>query len=364
MKRNFCLNLLLVGLLVSCGNLSSGKEIISLDTFDRFELHSEKQASYLNDTYDSIEKYATGTIDASNSNSVTLSFKTKLKDKSFMVHLSENEFFVNEYVVETTSNQVKIPNLKTKTKYYWKVSCDEYESKVSYFETCHHDLRNLYIDRVGNCRDLGGYSIENNSLVKVGMIFRGSKIAYNTEEEDVSALISKNGIKEFLRLGIKTQIDLRSLDSNGIIDDSKAHSVIDGVGYVQAPMDYENPQDPSNYPSVIKVFDALKDESNYPIFFHCSQGTDRTGYIAFLINGLLGVSKEDLYRDYLFSNFYKVGDFRTLQAVKDKYLNQIEEFEGTSFKEKMFNYIVSIGVKEETLNKIINIMKVDQFIAK
>ena len=39
------------------------------------------------------------------------------------------------------------------------------------------------------------------------------------------------------------------------------------------------------------------------LLLHCSIGTDRTGVICFLINALLGVSEEDLYKDYLFSMF-------------------------------------------------------------
>ena len=50
--------------------------------------------------------------------------------------------------------------------------------------------------------------------------------------------------------------------------------------------------------SFIDLFEILTNEDNYPIVFHCTAGADRTGFIAFIINGLLGVSYEDLTRDY------------------------------------------------------------------
>ena len=34
------------------------------------------------------------------------------------------------------------------------------------------------------------------------------------------------------------------------------------------------------------------------VYFHCAGGADRTGSLAFLIEGLLGVSEEDLSKDY------------------------------------------------------------------
>ena len=40
------------------------------------------------------------------------------------------------------------------------------------------------------------------------------------------------------------------------------------------------------------------------IFFHCTIGTDRTGTLAYFLEGLLGVSEEDRLRDYEMTYFY------------------------------------------------------------
>ena len=40
------------------------------------------------------------------------------------------------------------------------------------------------------------------------------------------------------------------------------------------------------------------------IFFHCTIGSDRTGTIAYFLEGLLGVSEEDRVEDYELSYFY------------------------------------------------------------
>jgi len=40
------------------------------------------------------------------------------------------------------------------------------------------------------------------------------------------------------------------------------------------------------------------------IFFHCTIGTDRTGTMAYFLEGLLGVSEEDRLRDYEMTYFF------------------------------------------------------------
>jgi hypothetical protein len=49
---------------------------------------------------------------------------------------------------------------------------------------------------------------------------------------------------------------------------------------------------------VADIFSLLADESSYPLVFHCLGGKDRTGVVAALVLGALGVADEDIARDY------------------------------------------------------------------
>jgi len=60
-----------------------------------------------------------------------------------------------------------------------------------------------------------------------------------------------------------------------------------------------------------RVFDVLSEESSYPLAFHCKSGADRTGTLAYIINGLCGVSFEDLTKDYELTSFYKSPRWRS-----------------------------------------------------
>jgi protein-tyrosine phosphatase len=57
-------------------------------------------------------------------------------------------------------------------------------------------------------------------------------------------------------------------------------------------------RDAATAESVAVVFALLADESSYPLVFHCLGGKDRTGLIAALVLGVLGVVDEDIARDY------------------------------------------------------------------
>ena len=51
------------------------------------------------------------------------------------------------------------------------------------------------------------------------------------------------------------------------------------------------------------------------VFFHCQVGTDRTGTIAYLLEGILGVSKEQRFEDYELSYLFLDSD-RTRKRSK------------------------------------------------
>ncbi len=91
------------------------------------------------------------------------------------------------------------------------------------------------------------------------------------------------------------------------------------------------------------------------MIYHCNIGTDRTGLFAFLINGLLGVREENLYRDYLFSNFGNIGVSRSMSNIT-AYVNKAKSYNGVLLSDKTENCLLDIGVKQSEIDSIKNIM--------
>ena len=111
--------------------------------------------------------------------------------------------------------------------------------------------------------------------------------------------------------------------------------------------------------------DILADESNYPVFYHCRIGTDRTGITGFMINGLLGVPFNECVQDYGFSNFAPINNQRYPHKTPDengddiaKYLDEILALPGETFQQQVYLALRMIGVPADKLDKIIDFMTV------
>lgn len=168
--------------------------------------------------------------------------------------------------------------------------------------------------------------------------------------------ITSSGLTEASRLGIKTEIDLRTVDNNEVGGLKNTSPLGSRVKYVQAPLDYGNSEKiftyKDNAESFRKIFKVFADPSSYPIDFHCTAGADRTGCVAFLLNGLMGVSEADLYRDYLFTDFANVSFLRQRSSISIGYVKTILANPGKTLQDKIVYTLTSIGVDPEDLSTV------------
>lgn len=293
------------------------------------------------------------------------SYKIKIYDKSdnkvvFEEETEQKEISFINYKIGPSANYTfeAIPFLPDMPSYKTPYTFD--------FAIPNGYLRTITVDGVNNFRDLG-----DGVHLKQGLIYRSATLENNTSaNEDKPLSITELGKKQIAYLGLKSEIDLRKDDEKVVADKS-----VIGLNYFRAPMyyggqnlltykssEYDNPE------AVKNIFEFLSNEENYPVDFHCVRGTDRTGCIAYLLKGLLGFSEEELYRDYLFSNFYNIGSpvkleniyYATNPNATTKYVNVIKQTEGDTLKDKIYNYLSSekVGVQTASLDKIIALLKV------
>lgn len=318
-----------------------------------YDLHTEQQANYLNGDYNLISLYANGTEELSKPNLVSLEWKDFSKD-IYEVLISKNENFESidaSYLVGT--NRVTVSNLEINQTYYWYAKSNDKKSKIESFTTNSSAPRSLSIDGITNARDLGGYKTIDGGVTKQGLIYRTSRF---NENETQDLLITEAGIQELVKgLKIKSELDIRRVDNNENGGLTKS-PLGDGVNYYSVPMKSGGNCILLNTAVLKDAFAIFGNKDNYPIVMHCSIGTDRTGMLAFLINALLGVSEDDLYRDYLYSNFANIGGNRTPSTIKT-YLNTLKYCEGETLAEKTKNYLIGVGVEEKDINIVIEMMK-------
>lgn len=309
------------------------------------EFHTKLQLEYLNGDYTLATQFATGKEELSKPLPITLKWSGR-GEKIIAIKEVETGDMIR-YKVD--SNSLDVYNLKVHTEYEWLV---DGVSKGTF--TTASGIRNMYIDGITNVRDIGGYEIEDG-YVNQGLLIRCSKL---TDDDTGEVLITEDGIEAFRMLGIKTELDLRKIepDKDGLIEQGGiTASAVPGVNYISFPMDSGGNYLLRNRKLLPDLFKILANEDNYPIIFHCSIGTDRTGAVAFIINALLGVSREDIYRDYLFSNFGYIHGMRHPTTIDD-YIMRVTINEEASLQENVRAYLISQGVEEADIDAFINIM--------
>lgn len=342
----------------------------SLSTIDgEVDQHTALQKSYLADAYTSISKYANGQNEKSIPEALNLSWTAQATDDNsspisyYTVKVSPTaNFSENVRTYSCTGTTVSVYNLMVGYNYYWQVEAmlengNTSLSTVSSFKTAATCPRMIFVEGVTNVRDMGGWQTEGGKTVKQGLLYRCGRLNTSSSSQ-IKTEITENGKKTMLdMLKIKTEIDLRMVSDNEVGGLTDTSPLGDGVQYAQCPMDYTASNFlTGNKQKIATVFGILSNENNYPVIYHCNIGTDRTGIISFLVDGLLGVSEEDLYRDYLMSNFGNIGGSRTVSSIQDNYVKYIKKFNGDTLSQKIYNCLVANDVPADYLDAVIEIL--------
>ena len=312
-----------------------------------FIRHTELQSAFLSSDKSYLMRF---NADGKSEKSIPLPLELDVKDKksgySIVIKQKDGKISLTEKLGD--DDIFKYYNSEIGKNYVWYLIDDNGEivGEEKEFETSARAPRNLYVDGVTNCRDLGGWKTVDGRKVKQGMLYRTAR--FNENETD-TPLVTKAGIKTLTEeLGIKTELDLRRTDNNetgGIT----VSPLGDTLQYISVPMMTGGDYLIINKDNLADVFKVFESADNYPIAFHCSIGTDRTGVIAFLINAMLGVEKTGLYYDYLFSGYGNIGGTRSFTTI-DKYLKEIKKAGGDTIAENAYNYLVNCGVPGATLD--------------
>lgn len=305
------------------------------------DLHTPEQQAYLDDSY--LFPRGKGTEELSRPQGVTLHWVSRISTPEYTVRISENADMSEAAVYGTPRNSLDLNNLKAATTYYWTVSADDHTSAVGSFSTADCLPRNISCDGITNMRDLGGWKTADGGRVRQGLIYRSGQWA---KPNAITPMITEKGIAVMQELGIVTELDLRN-EASGTDP-----CPVEGVKVIHIPMVASNNFYGTNREQIPKIFEVLADEANYPLVFHCAIGTDRTGYIAFLINALLGVEEQSLYRDYLFSNYGNIGSSRAIGGVKLDYMTRILEYGNGTPSENCEKFLLDIGVQQAHIDAV------------
>ena len=268
------------------------------------------------------------------------------------ITVSEENSYSNgqKYEFDYKNNSLTINNLKTGANYYYfteiKGADGNTESSKGTFKTADTN-RFISISGLYNTRDIGGYNTSYGKKVKQGLLIRGTEIDGLVESSYF--LSDKEDVKQF---SFVCDLDLRS---SSIINTNYKSRLGDNVAhkFYNSPM-YGGVFSNGSEPVLKQIFTDLADKNNYPMYLHCTYGADRTGTIVFLLQGLLGVSEEDMKTEYKLTGFFSK-DYVIGTNLNGIY-GGIEGVTGNTINEKIENYLVgTVGITAEQVQSIRNI---------
>ena len=182
------------------------------------------------------------------------------------------------------------------------------------------DHRLLNFEGIANFRDLGGYRTEDGRTLKWGHLYRSGKLADASRSDQA-------GLK---RLDLHTLVDFRSElekteepdqlpDSPGfevkeipVLDDGNEAMVNEIRERIEtgnfegfdpaASMEEANRQFADQFtPQYREFMHTILDADGQPVLWHCTAGKDRAGFAAAILLRTLGVPRETVMADYMFS---------------------------------------------------------------
>lgn len=185
-----------------------------------------------------------------------------------------------------------------------------------------------------NVRDLGGWACDGGT-VKYGLLIRGGRIS----SADRAVLVDQ--------LSVQHEIDLRGKEGRDPSDGDVAtesplgsdvwFTIADkAASYTLTPVE--------TWQLYLRcVFDAVTHRE--PVYFHCTAGADRTGTLACVLEGLLGLSQSDIDKDYELTCFYSGTGTDALARRRNEsdwkgLINAINAVSGDTFRDKCVHFAV------------------------
>lgn len=281
--------------------------------------------------------------------------------------------------------EVPYANLEINATYYWRVctrgrcnewncgprcSCDAskktWASPIASFKTEDFAPRWIAIEgRVSNIRDLGGRKTLDGRRVKQGMVYRGQGLNDNSitgEGRGRNRLTMADA--EYLtgELGWKTDLDLRS---PGETADLKSSPLGPNVKFIlRSSACYAGIFAKDGMKIMADNFRVFCDEANYPIYFHCIGGADRTGALGYVINGILGVDRHELETDWEETFYPTLSEMRPDYKDHTYWCGEWHFNDGfskygdanTPWNKRIELYLLDCGVTQAEIDKVRAIM--------
>lgn len=255
---------------------------------------------------------------------------------------------------------LEVSNLRPNATYTYEVKGSGGATLASGSFTTYGHLHQLFFQKqIRNCRDLGGWATTDGKHVKYRKVYRGGRL------EKKGGVLSDQGLLDIRAEGIRGQLDLRGtsdvLSGTDLGSDCAFCAPVIEQGYSTML---------KNYGSQVRqcfefVVQCVREER--PVYFHCSLGRDRTGTMAMIVLGILGVNEGDISKEYELTQF--APHYWGTSDGEHTIMTRLADYDGAanyiwnnfvsgdeSFARGMEKYLLSVGVSQTDIDDFRNLM--------
>lgn len=181
----------------------------------------------------------------------------------------------------------------------------------------------IKLDHLKNFRDIGGVKTKDGKTVRTHMFIRGKTLIKLTKN-DIKKLRDEYKLSSVIDLRTKKEVEevpdeivedvkyfhmpILNEACIGVSHEKKCHSfhsLIEMPNMEDMYIKMVTDDCLDNLVDVLRFILTMPDD-NYCVVFHCTAGKDRTGVVAALILAFLGVDRETIVQDYIYSNRFTV----------------------------------------------------------
>ena len=273
-----------------------------------------------------------------------------------------------------------------------------------------HAGRILHWEGIDNVRDLGGVKTRDGRMVKRGLVYRsqafnfnavcswmtaqrmesklrGGQFRYDFGEACMKTMLDRIGTNDLSKscaaiaaevvagtnawksgpsrltpesrakilreTGLRTEIDLRSTPETWGMDGSPLGPTVRWINIPGVHMTVlRRSQGKQMFAKCFRIF---LDRGNYPIDFHCIAGADRTGALALVLYGILGVSEADIRTDYALTS-YSTSGIRSARSFDKMVKSTFGSAPGKTLNDKLVAYVLECGFTMDDIERFREIM--------
>ena len=149
-----------------------------------------------------------------------------------------------------------------------------------------------------------------------------------------------------LRWASRPEEDFRGISAYGFSDVDGTFYYVDGNDWLASDFDTEVTRT-----HLKREFEMIVTtlRGGGSIYFHCVWGADRTGFLAMLIEGALGLLPDAIFKDYELTTF-SIAGLRSKQNFADR-INYFNTYAGATLADRETNYLTSrLGISKEDID--------------